>query len=350
MRKLVVYPFDINLMPLGRYSDMLTDYDSVIPVIEDDNFVESTNRDISYLDGGSQCQVSASSNFEIAIKQAHSVFFANDVCDKEKLLRYLLMSESLGKKIYISSEVCSFIGISSEKHTVLSYSEFNTEVKCDSKLLNFSVPIVFVMGQGQRCNKFDIQLGVRKKFVKLGYKVSQVGTKEYSSLFGFHALPRFSNVPLWQKILLYNRYFRQVVAMEQPDVLIVGAPGGTMPIDERFHELFGESAISIATSLKPDLVIHSLYLSKPNKELLNEYKNHAKYALGVNIDFFHMSNSWLVFEHDKRTRSFLMTDFNKVLESEGEAIEEMFNVFIEKTTNRVYTDIVLQLQENIERI
>lgn len=157
-----------------------------------------------------------------------------------------------------------------------------------------------------------------KKFQEQGYKVSQVGTKRYSALFGFHVLPQFPEAPLWKKILLYNRYFKDIVSREDPDVLIVGVPGGIMPIDERHNELFGETAIAISKSLNPDVTILSLYLVKVDSAFLSDIEKYFRYALGVSLDYFHLSSSKLVFEQDMRTINFLITDSGRVFDEQEE--------------------------------
>lgn len=47
------------------------------------------------------------------------------------------------------------------------------------------------MGIGQNVQKFDLQLYLRSRFIDKGYKVSQIGTKKISGLFGLHPLPDF---------------------------------------------------------------------------------------------------------------------------------------------------------------
>lgn len=68
-----------------------------------------------------------------------------------------------------------------------------------------SVPIVFVVGTAPYTEKFQIQLALRKQLLANGYKVSSIGSKPYSSLFGFHSFPFFMNENKddTQKIILF---------------------------------------------------------------------------------------------------------------------------------------------------
>jgi len=82
------------------------------------------------------------------------------------------------------------------------------------------------MGIGQNVQKFDLQLYLRSRFIDKGYKVSQIGTKKISGLFGLHPLPDFlfntqySDV---DKVYAFNRVMKDVSMQEKPDVILLGA-------------------------------------------------------------------------------------------------------------------------------
>jgi len=354
MKKLLIYPFDIETAPLARYAKMVEGYDAVIPVAEWSAWGDADVIDASFYDGGHSVGINVTDDFEASVKQADAVLFAGGIRDKPKASRYYSLSKELGMDAMVCESAFESLGITHADCTAIASKKYEAEVSADSKLLSIPVPVVMVTGYGRQCSKFDIQLGLRKRFQELGYTVCQVGTKEYSPMFDFQALPQFPDEPMWRKTLLYNRFFRGIVINEKPDVLIVGAPGGTMPIDNQHHELFGETAIAIALSLRPDLAIHSLYLSMVNDKNLSDLRNHARYALGMNIDCFHMSNTQMVFEQDRRTINYLTTDsdmVSKILEeSSDELSEKLFSVFIPGTCSDAFDDMIMQLQNNIDAI
>lgn len=345
MKKLLVYPFSVQTVPLARYSDMLLDYDVVIPVTEDGSVLK--NRDVSYLDGGSPAGVNVSISFREAVVESDAVLFCNEIYNEQNTRNNFLLAKKQGKSIIAVQSFFDALKINSENCLVLTNSKCEDEITSENVLRDINVPVILIMGQGKQCHKFDIQLALRKKFINLGYKVSQVGTKEYSALFGFHSIPFFPDDPFWKKILLYNCFFRSIVDSEKPDVLIVGAPGGIMPIDSRHNELFGETSITISTSIQPDISIFSMYLAKSNNETLNTYKNYSRYAMSTPLDYFHVSNTKLVFETDMRTINYLTTD-SQSLPNWYEGIdEELFNIFNHESFDNVFDDIVSRLQNNI---
>jgi len=326
---------------------MLSDYDEVIPVVEKAG-IGLAGRDASHIDGGSLCGAAISDEFEGGLCSADTVLLTDEISDMGTCPKLLAMIKNEGKGVILCGDFSELGGIEGENVESLSHPGYTAEVKPDGSLSKIRVPVVVVMGQGQQCNKFDIQLGLRAKLLGLGYNVAQVGTKLYSPLFGFHALPQLPALPLWKKIMLYNRFFREVVDREDPDVLIVGAPGGIMPINEWHNELFGETAIAVSKSLSPDVTVMSTYLFDVDDSFMTDTRNYLKYALGAPLDHLHLSNTRLYIEQDMKTISYMRTNYSDALGGQGKTSASIFNVFSTEASDAVYESIVMQLQGNIE--
>jgi len=328
---------------------MLIDYDAVVAVVEKGSELTS-NLDISYIDGGCYCGVSTCEDFENLVADASGVLFSGDTRDIETARKNMMIAKEQGKEIFTCGNIADDLINNIAGYNCLDYPAITADATPIDRLLEISVPIITVAGQGPQCGKFDIQMGLRKAFKELGYKVTQIGTKRYSALFGIHPIPQIPDAPLWKKIILYNRFFWDTVDKEKPDVLIVGIPGGIMPIDDRHNELFGETAIAVSKSLRPDTSILSIYYGKVDDGYLNNIIDYAKYSLDAPFDYFHLSNTKLVLEQDLRTLSYLTTDSNRVFEMHDGIDERFFNVFSESTSAFVYDQIVFKLQCNIETL
>jgi len=338
----------METVPLVRYQEYLVDYDEVIPVV-DTGAGQPKGYDVSHIDGGSAYRVETIPGFGATVGSSNSVLFSINAQNLENVRKYMSLVKGHAKQVFICDETDEQLDCDFDDCYHLTFnSESMIDVGSKDRLLKIPVPVILVFGHGQQCNKFDIQIGLRKKFQELGYKVSQVGTKKYSPLFGFHALPFYPNIPLWKKILIYNRYFRGIVKAESPDVLIVGVPGGITAINEWHSEYFGETAISVSKSLSPDVAIFSLYYGMLHSEYINNVINYSKYALDASPDYFHLSNSKLVFEEDMRSVSYLTTDSSKVLDGQEVTDSRLFNIFSQHSTETVFEQVVCQLQCNIE--
>lgn len=141
-----------------------------------------------------------------------------------------------------------------------------------------------------------MQLALRKRLLDNDYKVSVIGSKPYSSLFGFHSFPFFMNENMdnTQKIILFRKYVKYVEMIEQPDLIIIGIPGAIMAINKKHHFDFGVTAYMVSQAVTGDYVImNMLYGKKYTTEQLEELSRVCKYRLNFEIDSFHLSNAWL---------------------------------------------------------
>lgn len=216
------------------------------------------------------------------------------------------------------------------------------DINTNDSLTKIPIPAILILGLGENCNKSDIQSEICEKMENLEYKVSKI-----------HPLPDLEDLPLWKKILYYNKYFNDIIDKENSDVLIVSAPGGIMPISDTNHEFFGENAIAISRALKADISILSIYNgynSSFSKKTFESLSNYCKYALEADVDYFHISNTQLIFEQDRRSIGFLETnciDNLKIIKNLGINI---FNIYDENTKNEIFEKIIYELQDNPEII
>lgn len=287
--KLLVYPMNKSLAPLGRYADMVTDYDQVIPVAPR-SFGYGTG-DMAVVDGGMESGVNITYDLKAALEACDAAFL--DYCPTANLdgKQYMDVIQSLvntGRRVSISDDLQDFLvrhGYETIKKLpieILEYNKNNIVLNEEKRLLDLSVPCIFVFGSGDLTNKFDIQLGLRKAFQKAGYTVMQLGTKKYSSLFGFDPLPKFilESGDSQQKVLDFNHYVYEKAKSDNADVVIIGIPGGIMPNNPYQFTEFGEPAFLIGNALKSDISILSLYCAPYPQEVLQYLLNICKYRFG----------------------------------------------------------------------
>jgi peptide maturation system protein (TIGR04066 family) len=288
---------------------MLDNYEVVVAVPKKGYGFEG--KDICVLDGG---------------EPTHIIFHKPD---KDELPLYdVSLSEIANKNLFTASEVLP-----------------------SDVLKTLPVPVVFVMGSGAHCQKFDIQLGLRETFLKEGYKVLQFGTKSYSKLFGFDPLPDFSEFPLWKKVFSYNNFFYEKCTIENPDVIVIGVPGGVMPITSFYYEKFGEEALALSFAAKPDLAILSCYFSIPTQEYFNTYNKFMQFRLGINNVVYHISNTKIINEVNYKKISYLTLESEFVIDEIKRKApifsSQLFNALISDSAKPAYTKIIEKLQKNL---
>lgn len=152
-------------------------------------------------------------------------------------------------------------------------------------------PVVMVYGMSVCTNKFDIQLYLRKYFLEKGYSVEQIGTKIASEYLGFHKIPDWffnGDITETDKILYFNDYVYQL-SKTDAELIIIGVPGGIMPLSQKHHFEFGVYAYEISCACKPDYAVLSLPNGEYNEEFAEEIRKLFRYKLNCEVDAFLIS-------------------------------------------------------------
>lgn len=291
----VVYPYSIEHSYMKEYKELFNYnivrfmcYNSVLPVgFENENNEFCTFNDV--VDG------------KIYFDDFDIFCIIDKVPDENELYNIVEFMCSNGKDIicieekYLSriEEIC---GRHRVKLLPSNYNTIETPEKSwndSSEILNIDVPVIAIMGIGQNVQKFNLQLYLRNRFIDKGYKVSQIGTKKISGLFGFHSLPDFmfdneySDV---DKVYAFNRVLKGISVQEKPDVILLGIPDSLLALNNKHRFSFGLYAYEILNATQPDFVITSLMANGDyNDEFYSQISEMAKYKYNVNIDAYFIS-------------------------------------------------------------
>lgn len=224
------------------------------------------------------------------------------VPDENELFKIVEFICSKGKDIicledtYICqiSKMCERFNVNLLQNNYHKLESFEKNWNANSQIADIDVPVIAIMGIGRNVQKFDLQLYLRKKFIDKGYKISQIGTKKISGLFGFHPLPDFlfdSSYSDVDKIYALNRLIKDISVKETPDVILIGVPDSIIPLNSKHRFSFGLYAYEILNSIQPDYVIMSLMANDGyNDEFYSEIIKMAKYKYNIEIDSFFVSH------------------------------------------------------------
>lgn len=296
MNKLLIYPYSHENMCLVQYAQMLEDYTLTSCVTLDDQH----NTIFSNSEEGNP--VTVSSDFESELSHCDSVLFLDSCYNwlkdiyKAKIKKTIANNKQVLISQFIYDECKEFIGnsdlvkILGNPVSVSEYLESNTE-----KLFEPFVPVVTVMSPGECCDKFEAQLEIKKTFESSGYRVLQIGTKEYSELFGMKAIPSFllsRDVSLPKKVEMLNYYINSLLAKEEYDVVVIGVPGGVLPFDKTFRNFFGELALVVSHAFNIDINVNCCYHNREiSYDNLEEIRAFFKGRFGCETNYFYMANT-----------------------------------------------------------
>lgn len=305
MRKIAIYPYDVTNLHLLLYKAMLD--------ILDDDIVECVSpRGWGYEDEdagykvGIDTGVLVKSDFDSLINDIDVLIIVESILPLPSLDIAEKIENALanGKRVLMLRKM----DIDSEKKLIeKSYMNRNFEVftgnrlrpytdieMVDTSIEEIPAPIILVLGSGERCCKFDVQLALREALLENGYALTQIGSKNYCESFGFHSFPSFmlnhSEYTEREKIIGFNKYVRMLYMQERPDVIVIGVPGGGFSYDEYFDNNFGITNFYVSNAIVPDYVIfNSLYVDALS-EYLEAVKRNLNNRYGYETDQMFISN------------------------------------------------------------
>lgn len=223
-RKAIIFPYNAECASLVRNRELLLNHEIVACVSPIGYGLQG--KDAAYAYGGENTGIVISDkkiseiNFDDLLVCESSSDFDTFImpqvklaaeCGKNVIFLYNISQQQKKE----AEETCKKKNV---KCVVLTNRRMDTDKLFEHEIIPLSVPVVFVASVIENTNKFDVQLGLRKFLQEEGYKVSQIGTKEYCELFGFHAIPEFmyaNQLSEADKIVWFNRICKSIELQEK---------------------------------------------------------------------------------------------------------------------------------------
>lgn len=288
MNNIFIFPMGIEILPIIQNNSFLW-YDNIyILNSTNDNYEIDNNDHLIFV-----------SSYEQVITTCNTALFVYEekipLSEYQKTIDILLRSNI---KIFVVSTIaCRLHNIQNNANvTVLDYPDVN--VNCSVKqVVPIPVPVISILGDGKFSDKFRIQLKLQQILVSKGYKVLSFTAKEFGEFIGMKMLPKFifERMALTDKIVALNHYLYQIVHSQSPDLILISAPGGVLPISPQFVDDYGEYSIVISNAAVPDIAIRSLYYNLYDKEFFMNDIISMKYKLNATIEYYNISRTSLVY-------------------------------------------------------
>lgn len=313
--KLLVFPANKDVNAFARYGDMVKEFNNiafVVPRKMDAGFV-----DFASLDGGPATQKCITDDFDRELRTSDAVLFLENAksMSAKFILNKFQAALSSGKRVY-----AEYIphGVDSKAITVLSGSSVPADFSTDhgrDNVYEIPVPVVFILGSGPNTHKFLVQVALRKFFIDSGYAISQVGTKCFSNFFGFPSIPSWtyqSGMTEREKIIALNRFFYNQYVQDKPEVMLIGVPGGFMPMNPMKYEDMGIFAYLISQAVTPDAAVFCSYAMDFTDEYVKWQKNVCKYKLNAPIRHVIISNTSMNISLETRKCEYITKAFSSI--------------------------------------
>lgn len=235
------------------------------------------------------------------------------------------------------------------------YTAFYTNSQ--KNLEKIEVPIIVIAGLWENTDKFKTSLVLRNKLLNEGYRVSQIGSRSYCELFGFHSFPTFmtdSGISENDKPLMLNRYVKNIADSEEPDVIIIGIPGSIQSFNDKYTNRFGILPYLTFQALLVDFLIMCTFYEYSSIKFLDEISQLCKYRFSCCVDAYHMSNLYIDIaeteEKDRIVKNRIARNIiNKTLENNyGESQIPVFNLYEDHDGDKLFDLILNKLSVDVK--
>lgn len=316
-RKMIIYPYDLESSTIVRHSDFINEYE-IVGLVSPAGWLLN-DKDTCSSDGEDNLGITIYNSFDNIFDKCDTICFVESIIgldfidvilpnikkaiDANKDIICLIRLDELNRK-EIELE-CNAKGITFTYYNNSNDENINGDYETN-KLFDIETPIIFVMGVGEQMQKFEIQLALRENIQKSGYKISQIGSRHYCEFLGFHSFPYFmfcESVTESNKIFMFNHYVKKIEIVEEPDIIIIGIPGGVMKYNSQFTNRFGITAYEVAQGVIPDIAILSVNYEEYEYENFEKLGECFKYKLGCEIDCFNLTNKKIDWSVSKKFNS-----------------------------------------------
>lgn len=353
MNNIALFPVQKSNAAFARHGKLFHNY-NVFPILAPAH-ITMAGHDLAMLDGGNNTGIVLRSDFEKVLDECEKLYIdcSSFILSDEDYFEYIEIAKNKNLQIIYSRELIERLKLYSELEKNNEWNEI--EYSSSSQLLEINVPTISVFTMGNENDQGNVELELRKYFLKKGYKVSQIGIHEYSKLLGFHTSPFFlfaSNIDGKTKRLRFNRYVRKIVQVEKPDLLIVGVPEAIMKYNDKILAGMGDVPCIIQDAILSDIGIICTCYAPYTEEYFKELSLYSCYRLNCKANYFNISNSKIINDDDNNNKlehlpldnDYVISNMNFGLKEESEY--EIFNSYTESSLMKALQKMEKELLEN----
>lgn len=282
MKRTALYPFNNDTRVILKNLNLLHELsiETILCSVEEYNYIKrnKVSGDIPVL-----------TDYKKVIDNVDALLFCDNIWELKiegykKRLSYAMAKE---KDIYLSSILYKQIGKEFFGNYQINLTNPNwiQERYEVGTLFDIRVPVISVMGLGENCDKFSLQIELAKSIKSRGYRALMITSNPLGSIFDMVPLPERmynSEVSLYEKIIQFNHSLYTLVLKRNPDVIVIGCPSGIMPINRYCSNFYGEIPLVISNAVSIDISILCLYyMSNIQPDTYEELLKYCQFKLNV---------------------------------------------------------------------
>lgn len=261
IKKAALFPFNKEIHSLLRFKQLLN-FD-IVNVYDLKKSIYLGRMVSEILDGvDSDLIINSIINFDYTnidtLIVGHVDSFKNND-EKNSFIHFLISLIEKGVNIYCFENI-----LKTSQHKNYFYPKISSENAFpyrEGMLYRITTPILGFMGTTSSQGKFTLQLEIRKRLLKDGYSVGEVGTEPSSLLFSMDAVVPMgynSTVEIIGKELInYINNILFKISNKNVEIILAGAQAGTLCYDTGNLSRFNIDIYSYMLAIDPDFVILS---------------------------------------------------------------------------------------------
>ena len=300
----LVYPFDTHFLPLLRHN-AYPQFMNFTQIVSPSGRGYS-GKDVGSFDFGQELGMTVSDDFEAALAKCEAVFFteSDNTISKENIKLKINHAIDLEKHIFCTVPLTAsdFNNLKEKSKTKkVEFEYYRNDLhsagiessEIESVLIDIDTPISMFFGLIEQVSKFDLQLAFMRYLEKREYTTCLVSSRSYGRLFDSTSIPHFvfdNKIDDESKILLFNEFISEISIKKNPDVIIIGVPGGVIPTNKKITNRFGISAYIISRAITPDISFVSLQKEAFTTEYFAHLNKIMKYRFSAENPYYIVDN------------------------------------------------------------
>lgn len=304
MKKALVFPLNEDTNNLIKNLTMCKDY--IIKAVS--SYREDKKR-LEYI--WKENDLFCSVDFEECLKIVDVVIFAENTKGhtysgyKERVEKAL----KSGKDVIIAASLLEKLEIETSKKNIqiLQKKELKEYVNID-KLRDISIPAISVIGEGENCDKFQLQIKLKRTIEKRGYNVLSICSNPMGKFLGMEILPGFlflNTLSLPIKIKAFNLWIYKLQKQSKADIIILGCPSGIMQFNDFESNYFGEIPLIIHSAVVVDNSILTLYRNcYQNEDTMTKLSEFCSFKYDTTVENFVMSKQFYSPDYEQKKMNY----------------------------------------------
>lgn len=354
MKKLMIFPFTYSSREILIYRKYIEGFIVTAAVTWNQADLQFVLKKF-----GKSTDVFITTEYYAALAMCDSVLFlenGNKDMSNSVYKEYIQKAIENNKEVYFSQKCKELLKLENSINYGMSDMEYPLSLN-KNYVKYIDVPTIGVMGLGDYCNKFCCEVEISSYFRQKGHRVIHIGSKDYSGMFGERRYPEFiwkSDESVTHRILKWNQYLFNLCENEKPDLIVLGMPGGIMPLNNKILNEFGEIPYIISNGIRIDEgILCSYFYEKVDKKYLLEYQNYCKYKLNCDVKWIGVSNSSCRFAPDSEESLLEYLHFGPeiadqmIIDTDDQLNIHTFNILNDTSKNNMLCQVYEELTESV---